>query len=64
MYPSGWTIQIHPNAASVGRTVPAKNEPEAASDRVELSRSYLGSIMETWPVPSVTQTAVLVAARA
>ena len=33
--PSGSTIQIEPNAASVGRTVPPKNEPAAASGRVD-----------------------------
>ena len=60
--PSGLTIQTEPKAARAGRAVPPKNPTEARSGRAKARRSYLGSIFETRPEPSVTQTPVLVAA--
>src|SRR3954469_3336393 len=59
--PSGLTIQIDANAARAGRAVPPKNPMDARRGRLN-KRSYLGSILETRPEPSVTHTALLAAA--
>src|SRR5262249_1561921 len=61
--PSGSTIQSAPKAENVGRTSPPR-KPGAPTDRVDATRSYLGSIFETSPSTPVTQTASLVAASA